>query len=199
VKVVKKKLDDLKRPQRNIRIHSEAQYKEFERSVTMFGQIRPLVVDEDNTILAGNGLYETLLRLGWTEADCYVVSGLSANEKKKLMMADNKIASLGIDDLGTFDAFLLELGDDLDIPGFDEDVLQSMVSDPEDVTDAMSGYGLITEDEKAALTGAAERKDAAMSVSPKESQSDTVATPSVGTAETRRSVTCPKCGELIWL
>lgn len=40
------KLKDLVRPERNIRIHTEKQLEEFERSVRMFGQIRPIVVDE---------------------------------------------------------------------------------------------------------------------------------------------------------
>ena len=48
------KLKDLVRPERNIRIHTEKQLAEFERSVRMFGQIRPIVVDENNIILACN-------------------------------------------------------------------------------------------------------------------------------------------------
>ena len=58
------KLTDMVRPEKNVRIHTEQQLREFERSVKMFGQIRPIVVDEKNVILAGNGLYETLLRMG---------------------------------------------------------------------------------------------------------------------------------------
>lgn len=63
MKVIKMALSQIKRPERNIRIHSDKQLKEFERSIKQFGQIRPIVVDENNVILAGNGLYETLLRL----------------------------------------------------------------------------------------------------------------------------------------
>lgn len=62
------KLTDMVRPEKNVRIHTEQQLREFERSVKMFGQIRPIVVDEKNVILAGNGLYETLLRMGYEEA-----------------------------------------------------------------------------------------------------------------------------------
>lgn len=49
------KLTDMVRPEKNVRIHTEQQLREFERSVKMFGQIRPIVVDEKNVILAGNG------------------------------------------------------------------------------------------------------------------------------------------------
>lgn len=61
MKVIKKPLTELRRPDRNVRMHTDKQLKEFRRSVEMFGQIRPIVVDEDGVILAGNGLYETLL------------------------------------------------------------------------------------------------------------------------------------------
>lgn len=118
MKVIKKPLTELRRPDRNVRMHTDKQLKEFRRSVEMFGQIRPIVVDEDGVILAGNGLYETLLSLGRTEADCYVVSGLTEAEKKKLMLADNRVFDLGVDDLAALDAFILELKDDLDIPGY---------------------------------------------------------------------------------
>ena len=81
--VVKMPLSTLKRPERNVRMHTEKQLKEFERSVSMFGQIRPIVVDDERTILAGNGLYETLLRMGWEEADVLQMKGLTENQKKK--------------------------------------------------------------------------------------------------------------------
>lgn len=99
MKVTRMKLASLKMPEKNVRIHSEKQVKEFVRSLDAFGQIRPIVVDEDNTILAGNGLYAALMAKGETEADVYVMKGLSPNEKKKLMLADNKIYSLGVDDM----------------------------------------------------------------------------------------------------
>ena len=104
MKVIKKPLTELRRPDRNVRMHTDKQLKEFRRSVEMFGQIRPIVVDEDGVILAGNGLYETLLSLGRTEADCYVVYGLTEAEKKKLMLADNRVFDLGVDDLAALDA-----------------------------------------------------------------------------------------------
>ena len=56
MKVIKKRLDDLKHPEKNVRIHSEQQIRELKRSLEKFGQTRALVVDENNVILIGNGL-----------------------------------------------------------------------------------------------------------------------------------------------
>lgn len=213
--VTKIKLTDLKRPERNVRLHTEKQLKEFERSVSMFGQIRPIVVDDDLTILAGNGLYEALTRMGWEEADILKVSGLTENQKKKLMLADNKIYGLGVDDHTTLDAFLAELHDDLDIPGFDEDILRSMISDAAEVTERLQEYGVLDSVEIQRINAAQERKaqliakaeenceSRGQSLSPPEPISQPFETPANDEPdrkeEIRRFVVCPKCGEKIWL
>lgn len=202
--VVKMPLSTLKRPERNVRMHTEKQLKEFERSVSMFGQIRPIVVDDERTILAGNGLYETLLRMGWEEADVLQMKGLTENQKKKLMLADNKIFGLGVDDLDSFDAFLIDLKDDLDIPGFDEDLLKSMVSQAGEVTEKLQEYGTLDESEIEEIKAARERKDLYMSAEPEEDgeeQEDAAEdTPAVEEREpVRQYVVCPHCGEKVWL
>lgn len=204
--VVKMPLSTLKRPERNVRMHTEKQLKEFERSVSMFGQIRPIVVDDERTILAGNGLYETLLRMGWKEADVLQMKGLTENQKKKLMLADNKIFGLGVDDLDSFDAFLIDLKDDLDIPGFDEDLLRSMVSQAGEVTEKLQEYGTLDADEIEEIKSARERKDLYMSAEPEEEGEDEEQedaaedTPAVEEREpVRQYVVCPHCGEKIWL
>lgn len=199
MKVQKMKLSELKQPEKNIRIHSDAQLAEFERSVKMFGQIRPIVVDESGTILAGNGLYATLLRLGWTEADVYKVTGLSEKDKKKLMMADNKIFNLGIDDLDAFETFLVDLDGDFDIPGFDAEILQSMVSMPEEITEVVSEYGFITNEDREAMERAGEAIQSATSTPTEPTQTETADSSDEPAADVRRSVVCPRCGETIWL
>ena len=202
--VVKMPLSILKRPERNVRMHTEKQLKEFERSVTMFGQIRPIVVDDKRTILAGNGLYETLLRMGWTEADVLQMQGLSDSQKKKLMLADNKIYGLGVDDLDSFDAILNELQDDLDIPGFDEELLKSMVSQASEVTEKLQEYGTLDDEEIGEIRVARERKEQYMAAESEEPTDDpedaAVATPAVEEREpVRQYVICPHCGEKVWL
>ena len=92
--IVTKKLSELIVPEKNVRIHTEKQLQEYEKSVRMFGQIRPIVIDENNTILAGRGLYDTLKRMGRETAECYQYMDLTENQKKKLMIADNKIFAL---------------------------------------------------------------------------------------------------------
>ena len=201
MKAVTKLLSDLKRPERNVRMHTDKQLVEFRRSVEMFGQIRPIVCDENGVILAGNGLYDTLLSMGRTEAECYVIEGLTENEKKKLMLADNRIFDLGVDDMKAFDEFIAELGDDLDVPGFDDELLRSLVADEAEVDEMMSSYGLISEEKKAEMADAAEtyQKEA-------EARAAQPASPIGGSAgageeaqPVGKYVVCQKCGEKVWL
>lgn len=211
MEVITMKLADLVKPEKNVRIHTEQQLKEFQRSVTMFGQIRPIVIDENNVILAGNGLYDTLVAMGRDTADVYQYDNLTENQKKKLMIADNKIFSLGIENLETLNSFLEDLQEDLDIPGFDEEILKQMVSEAEDITDKLSEYGTLDDEEIQSIKESAERKEqqiqrieagqekqqaeqapeAPIQQEPAEDDGDT--------AEIRKFVICPKCGEKIWL
>ena len=191
--VTRKLLSELRRPERNVRMHTDKQLKEFRRSIEMFGQIRPIVVDEDGVILAGNGLYETLLSMGRTEADCYVVTGLTEAQKKKLMLADNRVFDLGVDDLSALDAFVLELKDDLDIPGYEEDLLRAMVMEADEAADTLSEYGTIDEERIEEIREEAAARNAEEYVPP------TAGTQPQEEGPARRFILCPKCGERIWL
>ena len=211
MKVTTMKLADLVKPEKNVRIHTANQLKEFERSVSMFGQIRPIVIDENNVILAGNGLYDTLVAMGRETADVYQYKDLTENQKKKLMIADNKIFSLGIENLDTLNQFLEELDGDLDIPGFDEDILKQMVADAEDVTEKISEYGTLDEEEIKETKERNEKQNTVIDttqVTPVQNVSESFVNEQDGKnntegieepTEIRKFVICPKCGEKIWL
>lgn len=207
---VNKKLSELVQPEKNVRIHTEKQLLEFEKSVKMFGQLRPIVIDEKNTILAGNGLFETLRRMKWETAECYQYTDLTENQKKKLMIADNKIFSLGIENLDTLNDFLEELQGDLEIPGFDEEILKQMVSDATEVTEKIAEYGALGEEEIRNIKENNEKREQRASESfagtpttqipVVESQKPTNTPPeNESTAEVRRFVICPECGGKVWL
>ena len=153
-------------------------------------------------ILAGNGLYETLLSMGRTKADCYVVTGMSENEKKKLMLADNRIFDLGVDDMSAFDAIIAELGEDLDVPGYDDELLQSLTADAAEIDEMMSSYGLITEEKKEEIHNAADtyqKAEEARVARPPDATDNDVGHTDEDEAPEGRFVICPKCGEKIWL
>ena len=76
MEVITKKISDLKFADRNARIHGDRQIKEYIRSIEMFGQVRPLVVDEDNVVICGNGLLQALQKMEKETAECFVVGDI---------------------------------------------------------------------------------------------------------------------------
>lgn len=211
MQIITMKISELVKPEKNIRLHTSNQLKEFERSVKMFGQIRPIVIDENNVILAGNGLYETLINMGAETAEVYKYENLTENQKKKLMIADNKIFSLGVDNLETLNSIIEDLSDDLDIPGFDEDILKQMVSDSDVVTEKLSEYGTLDEEQIQTIKENAIKKEERINTIQKTRAESTYNEPNTS-ENTEESITediepntvnkfviCPKCGEKIWL
>ena len=208
MQVIEMKIADLRFPKRNVRIHTESQIKEFIRSIDKFEQIRPVVVDENNTILCGNGLVEAMIKLGRETVFVYQKKNLSENDKKKLMIADNKIFSLGIDNLDVINSIFEDLKDDLDIPGFDDEILKSMVADADEVTQKLSEYGTLDDDEIATIRDNGKRREEQIAEIQKAKETEGGADaaqatqntePQPKTPEGSKFVVCPKCGEKIWL
>lgn len=125
-----------------------------------------------------------------------------------MLIADNKIFSLGIENLETLNSFLEDLRGDLDIPGFDEEILKQMVSEAEDITGKLSEYGTLDEDEIRSIRESSEKRGQKVQQaeagggSPEQQftpiQQEEPAD-NDGTTEIRKFVICPKCGEKIWL
>lgn len=209
MEIVIRNLSELRTPEYNVRRHTDKQLKEFVRSIEKYGQIRPIVIDEDGMILCGNGLRDALVSMGRETGECLLKSGLSEAEKKKLMLADNRIFDLGVDDIAAFDAIIAELDGDFDIPGYDDSFLESLIADAEETTAVLSEYGTVDGDEAESIRQAAEEPVRSVRQTPQNAEptaspsQNPVATaeeaPQSAGAEGGRFVVCPRCGEKIWL
>lgn len=144
MKITKVNIDTLKSPERNVRKHNEKQIKELARSIEKFGQIRPVVIDEKNVVYCGNGLVEAAKVAGWKQVEVLKKTGMSEADKKKLMIADNRIYTLGFDDFENINAILEEIGD-FDIPGFDTETLEAMFGD---IDEEIESFGVLDDTEK---------------------------------------------------
>jgi hypothetical protein len=187
-------IDLLKVPEKNTRIHPEKQINEIRRSLRKWGQYKDAVVDENHLVLAGNGLVEAMRAEGYKKARIIILYDLSENEKKKLMMADNKTACLGIDNLDNIQQLINDLAGDFDIPGFDDDILNSINAASEEISQALEDYGKATDENIAGIEArAGVNGETGPEVS--EAEPDTAMT---GEPE-KKSVICPSCGNKIWL
>jgi len=107
----------------NARTHSEAQVAEIAASIREFGWTNPILVDEQNGIIAGHGRLMAARSLGMAEVPVIVLSGLSEASKRALVIADNKLAlNAGWDEdlLGIELGELQALGFDLALTGFSD-------------------------------------------------------------------------------
>ena len=200
MQVTTKKISELKRAEKNVRLHGDRQIKEYIRSVEMFGQIRPLVIDENNVVICGNGLLQAFQQMGKETAECYVVSNLSENQKKKLMLADNKIYELGVNNTAEFDNMLKELAGDIDIPGYDPELLKVLTASANEATEIIDNYGTLPKEQVEQIKTRAEYTPPTIQATPAiqpASAENSVTPPPVQSPQ--RFITCPKCGEKIWL
>lgn len=133
---------------KNSRTHSDEQVAQIAASIKEFGFTNPIIIDEDNGIIAGHGRVMAANKLGLEEVPCVQVSGWSEAQKKAYVIADNKLAlNAGWDEkmLSLELADLQELDFDLSLTGFNDDEL-SVLLEPDEVE------GLTDEDAVPELT-----------------------------------------------
>jgi site-specific DNA-methyltransferase (adenine-specific) len=108
MKVISKKIKDLKHDPANVRTHNEKNIEAIMASLTRFGQQKPIIIDSENVVRAGNGTLEAATKLGWDKIDT-VISSLEASELTAYAIADNRTAELAEWDLEGLETQLGEL------------------------------------------------------------------------------------------
>jgi DNA modification methylase len=105
----------------NARTHSKKQLRQIADSIVRFGFTNPVLVTDDNMIIAGHGRVEAAKLIGMVEVPVRRLSHLNKDEVRAYILADNKIAeNAGWDkDLLAIELLALdELDFDLEILGF---------------------------------------------------------------------------------
>jgi len=91
--IVKMRMEDIHPYQNNPRKNNQA-VEAVAESIRQCGYVAPIIVDEDNVILAGHTRYKALKQLCYTEAKVVVKAGLSEEQKRKYRLLDNKTNEL---------------------------------------------------------------------------------------------------------
>src|SRR6266436_5000824 len=81
----------------NARTHSPKQIRQIARSIERFGFNNPVLVDDDDQIIAGHGRVEAAKLLNMKTVPTVRLSHLSQAEKKAYILADNRLVDLGFD------------------------------------------------------------------------------------------------------
>jgi ParB/RepB/Spo0J family partition protein len=76
----------------NPRIHKERAVSYIARSIKEYGFCVPIIVDENNEIIAGHGRYLAAKKLGLREVPALRIVGWSEERKRSFRIADNRVA-----------------------------------------------------------------------------------------------------------
>ena len=85
-------IDDLKPWARNARTHSRKQIRQIADSIREFGFTNPVLIDKDNTILAGHGRVAAARLIGMTSVPCVRLEHMTKEQRRAYVLADNKLA-----------------------------------------------------------------------------------------------------------
>lgn len=78
--------------QRNARTHSKKQIKQIVTSIERFGFTNPILIDENNGIVAGHGRVLAAKAMRLDQVPCLRLSHLTDADKRAYILADNKLA-----------------------------------------------------------------------------------------------------------
>ena len=91
-KIIHVRVDVLRSNPSNARTHSKKQISAIARSIEKFGFTNPVLIDEQNKILAGHGRVAAAKLLKLPEVPAVLLSHLSEGEKRAYILADNRLA-----------------------------------------------------------------------------------------------------------
>ena len=131
MQIEKRLLSDLIPYINNSRKHSDDQVAQIAASIKEFGWTNPILVDGDNGIIAGHGRIMAAKKLGMTEVPVIELAHLSKEQRKALIIADNKLALNSDWDTNLLAIELKDLQDlgfDLNLTGFDGDELANLLT-----------------------------------------------------------------------
>src|SRR5271163_82789 len=115
LKVVYRRIDELKPDPANPRRHTKKQIRQIGKSLQAFGFIVPVLIDSNDNIRAGHGRVLAGRDVGIAEVPTLCLDHLSPAETRAFMIADNRLTEIANWD----DRLLAEQLKDLSVHGLD--------------------------------------------------------------------------------
>ena len=128
------KIDQLVPYARNSRTHSDIQVSQIAASIQEFGFTNPVLIDEDDHIIAGHGRVLAAKRLGMDSVPCMRLSHLSETQQRAYVIADNQLA---LNAGWNFDILAVEIDElndqkfDISTIGFTNEELADLIGTPD--------------------------------------------------------------------
>lgn len=124
---------------RNARTHSKKQIRQIARSIERFGFCNPVLIDDEQQIIAGHGRVEAAKLLTMEHVPTVRLSHLSELEKRAYILADNRLAEkagwdkdmLAIELQG-----LIDLEIELELTGFETAEIDLILEEAREANDS---------------------------------------------------------------
>ena len=120
MQIIKIKMADIMPYENNVKLHPKEQIEQIKKSIVDFGNNDPIAVDENNVIIEGHGRYEALKELGYEEAECIVLTGLTEDQKNAYRLVHNKLTMNSDFDMKGLEEELNKINMDLTAFDFDQ-------------------------------------------------------------------------------
>ena len=133
---------------RNSRTHSEQQIAQIAASIREFGFTNPVLVDDDNGIVAGHGRVMAAQKLGMAEVPTINVGWLTEAQRRAYVIADNQLAlNAGWDEsvLAQEVAWLNEQNFSTELLGFDADFLDGLLAEDDATSEGLTDEDAVPE------------------------------------------------------
>ncbi len=113
----------LKPSAKRLRCRQRRSIDEIAKSLDEFGFLQPIVVDEQHTVIIGNGRLEAAKRLQRKTVPVLILKGLTEDQRHRLQIADNRLAELSRWDRSELTELMERLSESQasEIPGFSHD------------------------------------------------------------------------------
>lgn len=138
MQIVKMSIHELSNDPANARKHNDRNIDAIIASLRRFGQQKPIVIDCNNVVRAGNGTLEAARRLQWESIDC-IYTSLNGADAVAYAIADNRTAELAEWDedmlAAQLNGLLSESEEIALAAGFTPEEIEAMLSTPEDEND----------------------------------------------------------------
>ncbi len=137
-KIERRAVSDLLPYARNARTHSKEQVDQIAASIGEWGWTVPVLVDENDMIIAGHGRILAAQKLDIETVPVMTAVGWSEAQKKAYVLADNKLAENASWDIDALKIEIMELQDlefDLPVMGFTDEEVSKMFAGDEEAGD----------------------------------------------------------------
>lgn len=116
----------------NSRLHTPEQIQNVARSIQQFGFTNPVLIDHQNTIIAGHGRVMAAQQLQLKTIPCIRLTHLTEHQRKAYVIADNKLAEQSTWDLETLANEVQQLASenfDISLTGFSEEEFEQILQE----------------------------------------------------------------------